>query len=111
VEPKRPPKPVNITGQAKLSPVVPNYLDIAWGYEPTKPYAFQICVVRKLLPDELLKIVRNKKISKVGEKKVSFLVHSSLVLVSFIVNCDVSENSGNHGSILALKSNYVFVST
>jgi hypothetical protein len=71
---------VNITGQAKFSPVSPNYLDIAWGFDPQKSYAYQVCIVRKLLPDDLLKIVKNKIISKVSRKVASFIYISSCKL-------------------------------
>jgi len=30
VEPKRPPKPVNITGHCKLTPILPNNVNIKW---------------------------------------------------------------------------------
>ena len=33
VEPKRPPRPVNITPQCKLSPIVPNNVQIKWAAE------------------------------------------------------------------------------
>ena len=31
VEPKRPPRPVNITPSCKLSPILPNNVHIKWG--------------------------------------------------------------------------------
>ena len=33
VEPKRPPKPVNITSLCKLSPILPNNVTVKWGAE------------------------------------------------------------------------------
>lgn len=36
VEPKRPPKPVNITPLCKLSPILPNSVIVKWATEYTK---------------------------------------------------------------------------
>ncbi|CAG0918425.1 unnamed protein product [Notodromas monacha] len=62
MEPKRPPKPVNITSNARLAPLVPNLLEISWGLELGKKYAFQIELVRKIMPDELLNVVKKRSV-------------------------------------------------
>ena len=36
VEPKRPPKPVNVTSLCKLSPILPNTVIVKWATEYTK---------------------------------------------------------------------------
>ena len=42
VEPKRPPKPVNITPHCKLSPILPNTVGIKWAAEYGKGLVTQI---------------------------------------------------------------------
>lgn len=60
VEPKRPPKPVNITPLVKLSPTVPNTIQVSWGADFGRGYAISISLVRKLTSQDLLQRLKNK---------------------------------------------------
>ncbi|CAG9863124.1 unnamed protein product [Phyllotreta striolata] len=67
VEPKRPPRPVNITQLVKLSPTVTNNITVSWtsdysraGY--TRGYAISISLVNKLSSMDLLQRLKNKGI-------------------------------------------------
>ncbi|XP_076637541.1 E3 SUMO-protein ligase Su(var)2-10 isoform X1 [Colletes latitarsis] len=54
VEPKRPPRPVNISPLVKLSPTVGNQIHVTWSADYGRPYAIAIYLVRKLSSTELL---------------------------------------------------------
>ncbi|KAL5005508.1 hypothetical protein ScPMuIL_018964 [Solemya velum] len=54
VEPKRPGRPVDITSQCRLSPTMPNYVDISWASEYPRGYCVAIYLVKKLTSDILL---------------------------------------------------------
>merc|ERR1711976_981165 len=60
VEPKRPPKPVNITPHCKLSPILPNAINIKWATEYTKQWVVGIWLVMKLSSDDLLDRLKKK---------------------------------------------------
>lgn len=60
VEPKRPPRPVNITPMVRLSPTVPNHVNVTWNVEYGKAYAIAIYLVRKLSSTELLQRLKSK---------------------------------------------------
>ncbi|RZF43909.1 hypothetical protein LSTR_LSTR007245 [Laodelphax striatellus] len=62
VEPKRPPKPVNITNLVKLSPTVGNVVAVTWAAEYGRQYAAAITIVRKLTSAQLLQRLRSKGI-------------------------------------------------
>ncbi|KAK0177680.1 hypothetical protein PV328_001709 [Microctonus aethiopoides] len=53
-EPKRPPRPVNISPLVKLSPTVSNQIHISWSADYNKRYAVAVYLVRKLTSSELL---------------------------------------------------------
>ena len=53
VEPKRPPKPVNIT-HCKLSHILPNTVGIKWAAEYGKGWVVSINLVLKLTAEDLL---------------------------------------------------------
>lgn len=54
LEPKRPPRPVNITQNVKLSPTVTNHLQINWCMEFNKTFVVAVYLVRKLTSSQLL---------------------------------------------------------
>jgi len=60
VEPKRPPKPVNITPQCKLSPILPNTIGVKWAAEYGKGWVIAISLVMKLTSDDLLDRLKKK---------------------------------------------------
>ncbi|XP_019866562.1 E3 SUMO-protein ligase PIAS2 isoform X2 [Aethina tumida] len=60
VEPKRPPKPVNITQMVKLSPTVGNTITVSWQADYGRGYAITVCLVHKLTSQDLLQRLKNK---------------------------------------------------
>ncbi|GAB6031238.1 hypothetical protein CHUAL_009049 [Chamberlinius hualienensis] len=62
VEPKRPSRPVNITALAKLSPIVPNHVNVTWVSEYGRGYAIGIFLVRRLSANQLLQKLKTKGI-------------------------------------------------
>jgi len=60
VEPKRPPKPVNITPHCKLSPILPNTVSVKWAAEYGKGWVVAIFLVVKLTSDDLLDRLKKK---------------------------------------------------
>ncbi|XP_015593606.1 E3 SUMO-protein ligase PIAS2 isoform X3 [Cephus cinctus] len=54
VEPKRPPRPVNISQLVKLSPTVGNQIQVTWSADYNRRYAIAVYLVRKLSSSELL---------------------------------------------------------
>lgn len=60
VEPKRPPKPINITGLCKLSPTVPNYLNVSWAVEIGKGFTVSVYYVDKLSSTDLMNQLKSK---------------------------------------------------
>ncbi|XP_049787220.1 E3 SUMO-protein ligase PIAS2 isoform X2 [Schistocerca gregaria] len=62
VEPKRPPKPVNITPMVKLSPTVPNTINVTWNSDFGRGYVIAVYLVRKLSSSELLQRLKARGI-------------------------------------------------
>jgi len=60
VEPKRPPKPVNITPHCKLSPILPNTVGVKWAAEYGKGWVVAIFLVVKLTSEDLLDRLKKK---------------------------------------------------
>ncbi|XP_037947412.1 E3 SUMO-protein ligase PIAS2 isoform X2 [Teleopsis dalmanni] len=60
VEPKRPPRPVNITPNVKLSPMVTNTITIQWCPDYTRGYCIAVYIVRKLSSVQLLNRMKTK---------------------------------------------------
>ncbi|XP_074115541.1 E3 SUMO-protein ligase Su(var)2-10 [Cotesia typhae] len=60
VEPKRPPRPVNISPLVKLSPTVGNQIQITWSADYGRRYAVAVYLVRKLTSSELLNRLKTK---------------------------------------------------
>ncbi|CAH2984701.1 unnamed protein product [Chilo suppressalis] len=59
-EPKRPPRPVNISSLVKLSPTVANNIHVTWAADFTRAYVVSVFMVRKLTSAELLQRLKNK---------------------------------------------------
>ncbi|KAG5876389.1 hypothetical protein JTB14_005017 [Gonioctena quinquepunctata] len=62
VEPKRPPRPVNITQMVKLSPTVANTITVSWAADYGRGYAITVALVHKLSSMDLLQRLKNKGI-------------------------------------------------
>ncbi|CAD7091990.1 unnamed protein product [Hermetia illucens] len=62
VEPKRPPRPVNVTSNVKLSPTVSNSVSVQWCPDFTRGYVLAAYLVRKLTSQELLRRMKAKGI-------------------------------------------------
>ncbi|XP_011865800.1 PREDICTED: E3 SUMO-protein ligase PIAS1 isoform X3 [Vollenhovia emeryi] len=59
-EPKRPPRPINISPLVKLSPTVGNEIHVTWSADYGRRYAIAIYLVRKLSSAELLGRLKNR---------------------------------------------------
>ncbi|KAJ2948336.1 hypothetical protein O0L34_g7575 [Tuta absoluta] len=59
-EPKRPPRPVNISSLVKLSPTVANTIHVTWAADFSRAYVLSVFMVRKLTSAELLQRLKNK---------------------------------------------------
>ncbi|XP_063367096.1 E3 SUMO-protein ligase PIAS2 [Cydia amplana] len=59
-EPKRPPRPVNISSLVKLCPTVANTVQVTWASDFTRAYVLSVFLVRKLTSAELLLRLKNK---------------------------------------------------
>lgn len=62
MDPKRPPRPVNITQNVKLSPTVTNNIQISWCVEYNKTFCIAVYLVKKLTSPQLLQRLRVKGI-------------------------------------------------
>ncbi|XP_055688802.1 E3 SUMO-protein ligase PIAS1 isoform X3 [Lutzomyia longipalpis] len=62
VEPKRPPRPVNITGNIKASPLVTNTVQVSWCSEFNRGHVVSIYLVKKLTSPQLLQRLKTKGI-------------------------------------------------
>uniref|UniRef100_A0AAR5PG96 SP-RING-type domain-containing protein n=1 Tax=Dendroctonus ponderosae TaxID=77166 RepID=A0AAR5PG96_DENPD len=60
VEPKRPPRPVNITQMVKLSPTVANQITVSWAADYGRGYAMTVALVHKLSSADLLQRLHKK---------------------------------------------------
>lgn len=60
VEPKRPPRPVNISPLVKLSPTVGNQIHVSWSFDYGRRYAIAVYLVKKLSSAELLTRLKNR---------------------------------------------------
>ncbi|CAG9839811.1 unnamed protein product [Diabrotica balteata] len=60
VEPKRPPRPVNITGMVKLSPTIGNHISVSWAADFNRGYALTVSLVQKLSSVELLQRLKSR---------------------------------------------------
>ncbi|XP_011315325.1 E3 SUMO-protein ligase PIAS2 isoform X2 [Fopius arisanus] len=62
VEPKRPPRPVNISPLVKLSPTVANTIQVTWSADYGRRYAVAIYMVKKLTSAELLTRLKSRNV-------------------------------------------------
>jgi E3 SUMO-protein ligase PIAS1/E3 SUMO-protein ligase PIAS2 len=62
VDPKRPPRPVNITPHVKLCPTVGNVIYVQWGTEYNRGFVISCYLVRKLTSSQLLQRMKSKGI-------------------------------------------------
>ena len=60
VEPKRPPKPIDITSLCKLSATMPNYLDVSWAVDFGRGYTVSVYYVDRLASNDLLRELRDR---------------------------------------------------
>lgn len=60
VEPKRPPRPVNVTSNVKLSPTVTNTITVQWCPDYTRSYCLAVYLVKKLTSTQLLQRMKTK---------------------------------------------------
>lgn len=60
VEPKRPPRPVNITTNVKLSPTVANNISVSWCTDFNRGFVISAYLVKKLTSSQLLNRMRSK---------------------------------------------------
>lgn len=78
VEPKRPPRPINISPLVKLSPTVGNEIRVTWSADYGRRYAIAVYLVRKLSSAELLNRLKNRGVRHSdytrGLSKQSFFV-------------------------------------
>ncbi|KAF5291366.1 hypothetical protein FQA39_LY03517 [Lamprigera yunnana] len=62
VEPKRPPRPVNITPMVKLSPMVANVINVSWAADYNRGYAITVALVHKRSSNDLLNRLKSRGI-------------------------------------------------
>jgi len=60
VEPKRPPKPIDITALCKLSSTVPNFVNVTWAVEVGSGYTISVYYVDKLSSTDLMDELKKK---------------------------------------------------
>lgn len=60
MEPKRPPRPVNVTANVKLSPTVTNTITVQWCPDYTRGYCIAVYLVKKLTSAQLLHRMKTK---------------------------------------------------
>ncbi|KAL0273915.1 UNVERIFIED_CONTAM: hypothetical protein PYX00_006479 [Menopon gallinae] len=60
VEPKRPPRPVNITSLIKISPTVGNSIHVQWSTDYTRGYVIAVYLVNKKTSEDLLNRLKAK---------------------------------------------------
>ena len=72
VEPKRPPKPINITSLCRLSPILPNVVNIKWASEFNKGWVVGIWLVEKLSSEDLIDRLK-KKGTRVSDETKEFI--------------------------------------
>ncbi|XP_017015143.1 E3 SUMO-protein ligase PIAS2 isoform X1 [Drosophila takahashii] len=60
VEPRRPPRPVNVTSNVKLSPTVTNTIMVQWCPDYTRSYCLAVYLVKKLTSAQLLQRMKTK---------------------------------------------------
>ena len=75
MEPKRPPKAINVTGLCKLSSTVPNYINVSWTVEVGRGFTISVYFVEKLSSQDLLHKLKSKGTYKVYYLKLEVFLH------------------------------------
>ena len=75
VEPKRPPKAINVTGLCKLSSTVPNYINVSWTVEVGRGFTISVYFVEKLSSQDLLHKLKSKGKYTFYYLKLDILLH------------------------------------
>lgn len=60
MEPKRPPRPVNISSMVRISPTVANHVHVSWAAEYGRGYVIALNLVRKLTSTQLLNRLKTR---------------------------------------------------
>lgn len=85
MEPKRPPRPVNITANVKLSPTVANHISVSWCAEYTRAYVVAAYLVKKLSSAQLLHRMKTKGIKPAdvtrGLSELCWLATPNILLI------------------------------
>jgi hypothetical protein len=99
VEPKRPPRPVNITPHVKISPTVANVIHVQWQTEFNRGFVISCYLVRKLTSDCLLQRMKAKGAKPaeytrgLSEFDLLILISSIHSNVSFLVKEKLNEDA------------------
>lgn len=78
VEPKRPPKPVNITQLIRISPTVANHVQVQWAAEYGRGYVIALNLVRKLTSAQLL-----NRLKSLGARHADYTTGLSQFLIQY----------------------------
>lgn len=62
VDPRRPPRPVNVSHLVRLSPTVANLICVSWAAEFGRGYVIAVNLVRKLTSAQLLSRLKSRGI-------------------------------------------------
>lgn len=65
VEPKRPPRPVNVTANVRISPTVTNSIHVSWCTDYTRGFVLSAYLVKKLTSTQLLQRMKAKGIKAI----------------------------------------------
>lgn len=85
VEPKRPPRPVNITQHVKLSPTVNNTIYVTWGTEYNRGFVISCYLVKKLTSCQLLQRMKSKGIKPAEYTRgLSKQFHQTLLIFNLL---------------------------
>ncbi|PSN42307.1 E3 SUMO-protein ligase PIAS1 [Blattella germanica] len=88
VEPKLPPRPVNITTLVKLSPTVANHITVSWNAEYGRGYVIAVYLVRKLTSTELLQRLKTR-----GARHSDFTMGLIKEKLSEDADCEIATTS------------------
>lgn len=83
VEPKRPPRPVNITTNVKLSPTVANNINVSWCTDFNKGFVISAYLVKKLTSSQLLQRMKAKGIAPVESTRSLSMYYLYTIMCSY----------------------------
>lgn len=82
MEPKRPPRPINVTSNVKLSPTVTNTITVQWSPDYTRGYCIAVYLVKKLTSAQLLTRLKTKGVKPADYtralSKLLFKIHFTM---------------------------------